>query len=298
MDVTIFNYQLSKDEFFIKYLLKQKDGVSERSQCVENDTAASELDHQDMEKIIVDALKEIPEIDYSSCADLLFKLAKQLVVHLQSCTGSSSDLVTVLEKHKHDMAQQIYMQMEEHAYNESPSNECIEKILPFVKIEQYQFSKNARDIVEQYTTTIKPTSLVPNKVFTGFKKSYHDKYKFDSATEQDFAKILEQDGEVLKWLRPAMKQFEMYWGKNSERYTPDFIVETKDAIYMVEIKMRKDMQLPETMEKAKVAQNYCTKVSQFALANGKKQWMYALIPHDEVKINMSFAYIVWKNLVK
>jgi len=110
-------------------------------------------------------------------------------------------------------------------------------VYPFTKIEQHNFSKYTADSVYHYTETITPTNAIPSKVFSGFKKACHNLYKFDSKAEKDFAIILEDDKkDVLKWLRPAISQFAMYWKHNSQRYIPDFVVETADTIYMVEIK--------------------------------------------------------------
>ena len=50
--------------------------------------------------------------------------------------------------------------------------------------------------------------------------------------------ILENDKTVLKWLRPASNQFHIYWDNNSKRYEPDFVVETAEAIYMIEPKVK------------------------------------------------------------
>ena len=47
----------------------------------------------------------------------------------------------------------------------------------------------------------------------------------------------ENDKRVRRWLRPAHKQFSIYWSNGSKIYEPDFIVETADVIYMVETKV-------------------------------------------------------------
>ena len=119
-------------------------------------------------------------------------------------------------------------------------------------------------------------------------------YKFDSKAEKDFAMILEQeqDKEVLKWLRPAQAQFAIYWNHNSQRYTPDFVVETKDAIVMVEIKKETDIDDKDVREKASAGKKYCETVTEFNLKNKGKRWLYALIPHTSVAQNMSFNGLV------
>lgn len=113
-------------------------------------------------------------------------------------------------------------------------------------------------------------------------------YSNQRGGEKDFAAILETDRDVLKWLRPAQAQFSMYWNHNSQRYTPDFIVETKEVIYMIEIKAETDINDADVQEKAEAGKKYCEAVIGYNLQNGGKCWTYALIPHTAVVPNMSF----------
>jgi type III restriction enzyme len=135
---------------------------------------------------------------------------------------------------------------------------------------------------------ITPTNAIPSKVFCGFKKACHNLYKFDSKTEKDFAIILEQDKDVIKWLRPAKNQFSIYWGHNLQRYCPDFIVETIDTIYMIETKKEGDIEIADVQEKAKAALYYCKNATDYTIQNGGKPWKYILIPHNVVMGNMGF----------
>ena len=89
-------------------------------------------------------------------------------------------------------------------------------------------------------------------------------------------------------LRPAEGQFQIYWAHNSKKYNPDFVVETGDAIYIVETKMQREMESNEVKEKTAAALDYCNKATRFNLENGKKPWKYVLIPHEAVQFNMSF----------
>jgi type III restriction enzyme len=179
----------------------------------------------------------------------------------------------------------------EHFYCEAP--EYDEPIVrPFTQIEGHNFAMFSADTLHDYTETITPTRLIPSKVFTGFKKACHDKYKFDSKTEKDFAAIIEKDDDVLKWLRPAKKQFQIYWKHNSRQYIPDFIVETADTIYMVETKKEGDIETGEVQEKATAAAEYCKHASDFTTKNKGKQWKYVIIPHNAVLANMGFETLV------
>ena len=141
-------------------------------------------------------------------------------------------------------------------------------------------------IPKQYT----PTNIIPSKVFRWLQKSAcHNLYKFDSKAEKDFATILETDADVLK-MAPASHdaQFELYWKFNSKRYHPDFVAETAETIFMIEIKAERDIDDTEVQEKAAAGKKYCEVATTFNLANGGKRWVYVLIPHTAVAPNMSF----------
>jgi type III restriction enzyme len=241
------------------------------------------------ENIIVNELINYPEIDYDEQADLLFKLARQTVGKFRSYLDNNG-LMNVVQYHKRDIGGFIYAQMLEHFEVESPSYEK-PIIKPFTTIEEHNFEKYTRDSIHHFRDTITPTNTIPAKVFSGFRKACHDKYKFDTKTEKDFAIILEDDGTVTKWLRPSRRQFKIYWDKNSRQYHPDFVAETKDAIYLIETKKEGDMKTNEVQEKAAAALEFCKHATEFNLSNGKKPWKYVLIPHNAVLANMSLEHL-------
>jgi len=239
------------------------------------------------EKIIVNELINYPEIDYDSQKELLFKLAYQAVIKFGDYLPDDEKIMNVVQYHKRDIGKYIYAQMMERFYCEPTAFEK-PQISPFTKIEDHNYSRNTFDSTYHFTETITPTKAIPEKVFVGFKKAYHTLYKFDSKSEKDFAVILEQDGEVLKWLRPARNQFRIYWNHNSSQYQPDFVVETGTAIFLVEIKKETDIGDKEVKEKAGAAVQYCLHASGYTAENGGKPWKYLLIPHNAVMYNMSF----------
>jgi type III restriction enzyme len=167
-------------------------------------------------------------------------------------------------------------------------------IKPFTQIEGHNLTKIQQDNIHHFTDTITPTSAIPQKVFSGFKKACHTLYKFDAKGEKDFAAILENDKDVIKWLRPAPKQFKIYWDHNARTYEPDFVVETAEHIFLTEIKADNQMKDAEVLEKAKAALQYCAYASEHNLQNGGKAWKYLMIPHSEVLPNMSFGYLAGK----
>jgi len=150
-------------------------------------------------------------------------------------------------------------------------------------------SSNLRIEKYDYRETITPANTIPSKVFSGFKKACHDLYKFDSKTEKDFAIILEQEHSVLKWLRPAINQFNIYYHHNSQRYCPDFVVETANTIFLIETKKERDLENRDVQEKSLAALLYCTHATNFTQKQQGKVWKYVLLPQENLVIILSHS---------
>jgi type III restriction enzyme len=120
-------------------------------------------------------------------------------------------------------------------------------------------------------------------VFGGFTKSLYPAQKFDSDSERRFAIVLEDDRDVVKWLKPP-KGLLMIQYAEDDNYNPDFIVETSSGLYLCEIKRASDVEAADVQKKAKAATQWCERAS----AVSDKQWHYALIPHNDVRINRTF----------
>jgi type III restriction enzyme len=237
---------------------------------------------------VVAELVNYPEIDYDECSELLFKLTGQALAYIKGKQEEAEKFALVVKQYRKHIAREIYKQMRTH-FRISDREYSKPNVLPFVKIEDWNFNAlpNSK---RHYKDVITPVSLIPKLVFTGFEKAGHLEYKFDSKTEKDFAYILENDKDVLKWLRPAQNQFRIYWANNSRQYYPDFVVETADCIYMVETKAADQMESAEVLDKKKAAETYCNYASEYTAEFGGKPWRYVLIAHDEVSVSRSFGY--------
>ena len=289
LDTKNLNYQPVSEEILVKKLREQEDGI-------DIVIGKGRIVVDTPENIIVNELMNYSEISYDDQAELLYRLAGQAVQHFRSYL-SDDNVMNVVQYNKQEIGRYIYAQMMEHFYCEAPAFKKPD-VLPFLRIEEHNLSKYTKDSIHHYTETITPTHAIPGKVFSGFKKACHNLYKFDSKTEKDFAVILEQDGDVLKWLRPASKQFRIYWRHNSRQYHPDFVAEAKDAIYMIETKKEADIETSDVQEKTAAALLYCKNASDFTTQNGGKPWRYILIPHNAVMFNMSFATLSREHEVK
>jgi len=122
----------------------------------------------------------------------------------------------------------------------------------------------------------------------GYTKSVYPAYVFDSTQEKLLADSLDADKTVKSWLRLRIGQLPINYVYGN--YNPDFIVERKEAYYIVEVKDKSkiDKKDPEVFSKARKAEEWC-KIDTKATG---KQWIYKLIPHTAIdKIN-SFDAII------
>lgn len=238
---------------------------------------------------IVSALLDYDEIDYDENAELIYHLANQALQAITKKAENENDIPKIVNNFKKAIAKTIFDQMQAHFVMTSLGY-TKPKVLPFCGIVE-QHATLVDGYGRQDYRAVVPPKFVPKIVFTGFTKSYYVECKFDSKTEQDFPNVLEDDPEVLKWLRPASNQFNIYWSNGSKKYEPDFVVETADAIYMVETKAKKNMQDADVLGKKKAAEEYCKNASEFTKTVGGKPWKYVLLAHDTVDRAASFKYL-------
>ena len=77
-----------------------------------------------------------------------------------------------------------------------------------------------------------------------------------------------------------------------KKYNPNFIVESEETYYLVEVKAKNKLNDATILAKKERALQYCKIASQYNIANGHKGFKYLFIPDDEIMINSSFNYFV------
>ena len=107
------------------------------------------------------------------------------------------------------------------------------------------------------------------------------------------AKQLERDEDVITWLRPAPSEFNITYN-NGKKYEPDFVVEGKNYIYLIEVKADKK----DVLLKKERAISYCNLVSKWASDKGYKEWRHLFIPASKIGENITFKYLSEKYLEK
>jgi len=239
---------------------------------------------------ILELLKKKSEIDYDTNSDVLYKLCGQAVNAIKDSLKKPETLGDTILMYRELIANKIYEQVKanitiEIVAKSKPEAEPYSLILP------WNYSKEKDDEILNFRETVS-AKLLSSKVFNGFSKSCHDKYKFDSIPEKRFAEIIENSDDVIKWLRPASKQFNIWYNNNSDRYVPDFVAETADIIYLLEIKAENELDDKIVKMKEEAAINYCKNATEINKVRKEKTWKYAIIPHDKTDTNMTFKKLV------
>jgi type III restriction enzyme len=243
-----------------------------------------------MEDYVVSGLIDFNDISYDANADLLYDLAAQTVKHFQSYLPDE-EVWQVLHHHQKDIAHLIYGQMQQHYREEASGYE--DKISKgFTELKPSAFTVNYRQNSLDYRNSPADKSNMAKYLFGGFSKCLYAVQKFHSESERMLSVILER--ESLKWFKPAKGQFQIFYksGLDHAEYQPDFVVETENAIYMLEPKSKKDLEEPLVIAKKEAAEKWCARATDHNSKHGGKPWEYALISHDKIAQNMTIEGLV------
>ena len=152
------------------------------------------------------------------------------------------------------------------------------------------FVKNMRrDGKVSYQKPFTDKKNIKKYLFTGYKKSYYPENAFDSDTERLFSIILEEDPDVIRWIKPPLNQLGIFW-QAGQQYNPDFLVETTSGKYMVEVKASNEVQDKDVLAKAREGIKWCHYAS--IADTDKKPWQYHLITDDIISLGNTFKYTI------
>lgn len=240
-----------------------------------------------LENYLVRGLMDFNDICYDEHADLLYKLAGQMVAHLRSYLPDEDAARNVLVNRQQQLVQLIYAQMQQHVWTSDTEYE-VKVSRGFQTLRPNTYSTAAGEKIRPFRQPVEERQYIRGMLFGGFKNCLYSEQKFDSDAERRFAMLIEDDGEVLKWFKPARSQFQIYYHQD-QAYEPDFVVETKDAKYLCEPKRKDDMQDEEVQAKARAAVRWCEHATAHEMAHDGKPWCYLLIPHDAIQGNKTLA---------
>lgn len=249
-----------------------------------------------VENYIVKYLMDYPQVDYDSQADLLYRLAGQMINHLRTYLQTEEDVENVALAHGKALAQRIFGQMRDH-YRQTPAEYRASKVRSFRTLEPQNISYSpSRSLLLTQAAT--PLSATASFTFRGGKKSPYQFHKFHSDPERRFAVMIDGDFEkdVRRWLKPARNQFRIEY-QPGKPYEPDFVIETTAEKLIVEIKAENQMRDPTVQEKARAAAEWVKHANEFAAEGDGKPWRYAMIPDADVTESATLAGLLSRHAV-
>lgn len=239
----------------------------------------------DPENILACSLLEsIPEFSYDD-ADLILDVVEQ---YLRLIDGDDETKKRIIRRYAtvivEDLRQQIYASKEEHTefiYNVQ------QDLIVFGS-----FAKTKLKHVDGklgYKKEVADKKNIKNYLFEGYRKSYYPVNSFDSDDERRFAVVLEDDEDVVRFIKPPLNQLGLFY-RAGKQYNPDFLVETKNCKYMVEVKAANQVNNEDVQEKARAGVKWCECASKVD-ADGK-EWKYRLVSGEDIIIGNTLKYIL------
>jgi len=242
-----------------------------------------------LENYIIRHLMDYDSIDYDSQADLLYKLAGQVIDHLRSYLATDEDVENVALNHGRVWADFIFQQMKEH-YWETPTDYQVSANTQFTVLKAQNFNISGPDSIRHYTQGVTPRSDTKKYVFEGFEKCCYYRQKFDSDDERRFAVLIDSAFEksVQLWIKPGSRQFQIEYA-SGKGYEPDFVVETTAEKLIVEIKARNELEDKIVQAKTRAAVQWVTNANAVTKEIDGKAWAYLLIPGDAITESATLA---------
>jgi len=224
------------------------------------------------------------EIDYDAHAELLYKLAGQVVGRVRSYLDEDAEVENVLLRNGRQLADFVLQQMMQH-YEETPLGKDdyeIRVTRGFMLLRPQPLNVASGQRVRDFRQVVTPASETRKQVFGGFKKSSYSLQKFDSDPERRFAVLIESEPSVHKWIKPGKGQFQIEY-RSGDNYEPDFVVETTDRMFICEVKAQNEATDPVVLAKAQAAVNWCKAASEHAIETNGRSWSYLLITDDRLQ---------------
>ena len=233
-------------------------------------------------------LDSISELSYDD-ADFVIDVVEQ---YLAQIPGDEEAKRRIVRRYASLIVADIRKQIYEHMDRKTQDVHIVQKDLILFR----RFVKNVKDEGKiKFDKPFSDKSNIKKYLFTGYKKSYYPANAFDSNTERLFSIILEEDPDVIRWIKPPLNQLGLFW-KAGQQYNPDFLVETAAGKFMVEVKAANEMHQEEVVSKAREGIKWC----RFATTADPdhKKWEYKLISDDNIhpgntcKYTLGTAHVV------
>ena len=217
-------------------------------------------------------LDSIPELSYDD-ADFIIDVADQYLAQIE---GDEEDKRKIVRRYATLIVSDIRAQIFEHVERKTQDIHTVQKDLILFR----RFVKNIRkDGRVRFDRPFTDKANIRKYLFTGYKKGYYTENGFDSDTERLFSIILEEDPEVIRWIKPPLNQLGLFW-QAGQQYNPDFLVETATHKYMVEVKAANEVTAQDVVAKAREGIRWCRFTS--TADPDHKPWVYRLITDENI----------------
>lgn len=276
LDMSTMVYTPIANDILIKNLLDSKEEV----QVLKGDVI--DFDTVKPEKFLVDGIRNISEIDYEKCPSLIQKIVMQFLSFYRG-KYSEDKVRNICLMYRKDIITKFKNQLLQHL---AVSYDQLVEIVQGIETIVYDYVIDVSDGIKNINEAPGDKNI-KSIAYEGAIKSVTTPFKFDSEPERKFALACENSPEVVQWLRPSSKQFNITYDRG-KRYEPDFVAETEDMYYLVEVKDKNKLNDPVVIAKKERAIKYCRIATEYNIANGHKGFKYLFIPHDEVSANSSF----------
>ena len=217
-------------------------------------------------------LDSIPELSYDD-ADFIIDVVDQ---YLAQIDGDEEEKRRIVRRYATLIVSDIRTQIFQHVERKTQDIHTVQKDLILFR----RFVKNIRkDGRVRFDRPLTDRSNIRKYLFTGYKKGYYTENAFDSDSERLFSIILEEDTDVIRWIKPPLNQLGLFW-QAGQQYTPDFLVETATHKYMVEVKAANEVTDADVVAKAREGIRWC-RFASTADPDGKP-WVYRLVTDENI----------------
>ncbi len=226
----------------------------------------------------------LSEISVDEDADYILDVVQQYLAQIE---GSDEDKNKIVRRYAKLIIEDIVKQIHANMDRKTFYTHVIQKDLIVFRKAVKNVRADGGEV--NFRKSIANKSEIKKYVFNGYKKSYYNTNAFDSDTERLFSVVLEDDADVMRWIKPPLNQLGLFW-QAGQQYNPDFLVETSTTKYMVEVKAKNEVKNPDVIGKAKEGIKWCKYATMVDF--DKKPWEYKLITDDVIAVGNSLKYIL------
>lgn len=226
----------------------------------------------------------LSEISVDDDADYILDIVNQ---YLALIDGSDEDKKRIVRRYAKLIIDDIVKQIHDNMDRQTYYTHVVQKDLIVFRKAVKNVRADGGEV--SFRKSFANKSEIKKYVFTGYKKSYYCANAFDSDTERLFSIVLEDDTDVIRWIKPPLNQLGLFW-QAGQQYNPDFLVETPTAKYMIEVKAKNEVKNPDVVGKAKEGIKWCKYAS--IVDFDKKPWEYKLITDEVVSVGNTLKYIL------